>query len=76
MKHLTFKGKVIVFDQGYGNKYFIPYQILAPFYMLADALLGIILLPTKYQSNIYGYYLHKTVKKQMQKRLKNHEKGN
>lgn len=63
------KNKIIfIFNNGYKNKFFVPFQLFQPFFQLAEAILNILLLPTSYQSNIYGWYLRETIRRQMNKR--------
>ena len=61
--------------RGYKNKYYIPFQFLSCFAMLADALISIVLLPTPYQCRIWDKYLKATIHKQMAKRLRLHKQN-
>lgn len=51
------------------NKFNTKLRLLAPFVMLLDGLIELILLPTPFSSYLYNKYLHAIVKADMRYRI-------
>lgn len=52
------------------NKFNSKLRLLAPFVMMLDGLIELVLLPTPFSSYLYNKYLHTIIKADMKYRIK------